>query len=97
MAEQNFHKAHYAAEKLGQIKGIEQKFSGPFFNEFVIELPIDWPSVDRALEEKGIIPGLGLEESFPELRNCTLLCTTEKHNKEDIDRLASALEDVLEK
>ncbi len=96
MAEQNFHKAHYAAEKLGRIMGVKQKFSGPFFNEFVIELPRDWPSVHRALEEEGIIPGLGLEESFPELRHCALLCTTEKHNKEDIDRLASTLADVLE-
>jgi len=97
MAHQNAQKAHYAAERLGQIKGIEQKFSGPFFNEFVIELPTEWSSVHQALKKKGIIPGLGLEEFFPELRNCALLCITEMHKKEDIDRLVTALEDVLKK
>ena len=97
MALQNVQKAHHAAEKLGQIKGIEQKFSGPFFNEFVIELPTEWPPVDQELKRNGIIPGLGLEESFPELRNCVLLCVTEMHKKEDIDRLVTVLEDVLKK
>ena len=97
MAEQNFHKAHYAAERLGQISGVEQKFSAPFFNEFVIELPVDSSSVYRALEEKKILPGLDLEDSFPELRNCTLLCATEKHSKEDIDRLTSVLEETLKR
>lgn len=97
IAEKNLQKACYAADRLGQIQGIEQKFSGPFFNEFVIEFSTEWAHINKALKEKGIIPGLGLGEYFPELRNSALLCITEMHKKEDIDRFSAELEEVLKK
>jgi len=96
MAEQNLQKAHYALEKLSQIQGVKQKFPGPFFNEFVIELPTEWEPLNQTLKEKGIIPGLSLEEFFPDLRNCLLICVTEMHKKQDIDRFAAELEEVLQ-
>ncbi len=92
---QNIQKTNYALKKLSQIKGVKRKFSGNFFNEFVLEFSKEWEEIDRALREKGIIPGLALRDSYPELRNCALFCVTEMHKKEEIDRLVEALGGAL--
>ncbi len=95
LAWQNLQKAHYAMKKLTRIKGVQQKFSATFFNEFVLEFSEGWAKVNRKLRKKSIIGGFGLEEDFPELRRCALLCVTETHKKEDIDRLAQELKEAL--
>jgi len=38
------------------------------------------------LKEQGIIAGLPLEDWYPELKNCLLLCVTEMHTRSDIER-----------
>ena len=95
LAWQNIQKANYALEKLSQVKGIKRKFSGNIFNEFVIELSADMAKVDNALREKRVIPGLKMGEFYPGLGNCLLVCVTETHKKEEIDQLASFLEEAL--
>ena len=95
LAWQNIQKANYALEKLSQVKGIKRKFSGNIFNEFVIELSADMAKVDNALREKRVIPGLKIGEFYPGLGNCLLVCVTETHKKEEIDQLASFLEEAL--
>ncbi|MDH5467510.1 MAG: aminomethyl-transferring glycine dehydrogenase subunit GcvPA [Candidatus Aminicenantes bacterium] len=95
LAWQNMQKANYALEKLSQAKGINRKFSGSIFNEFVIELSADIAKVETALREKGVIPGLKIGEFYPGLGNCLLVCVTETHKKEEIDQLASFLEEAL--
>lgn len=94
LAWQNLQKAHYAKEKLSQIKGISLKFSGNIFNEFVCEFSKPWVDIEAVLLEKKIILGYGLESEFPEFKNCAVICVTETHKKEDIDRLAKALSEV---
>jgi glycine dehydrogenase subunit 1 len=83
LATQNLSKAHYLAGKL------KQRFSGPFFNEFVAEAP-DVAEINRALEGKKIIGGLPLGRFYPELQNTALLCCTEMTRREDMDRVAEA-------
>ena len=95
LAWQNMQKANYALEKLSQVKGINRKFSGSIFNEFVIELSVDMAKIETSLREKGIIPGLKIGEFYPGLGNCLLVCVTETHKKEEIDQLASFLEEAL--
>jgi len=95
MAWQNVQKAGYALDALTRVPGVRRKFAGPHFNEFVIELPKPWASVGKALKDMGILAGLGLGESFPELSNCGLVCVTDKHVKEDIDRLARSVREVV--
>jgi len=95
MAWQNIQKANYALEKISQVKGINRRFSGNIFNEFVIELSTDMAEVENDLREKGVIPGLKMGEFYPELGNCLLVCVTETHKKEEIDRLVSFLEEAL--
>jgi len=85
LAMQNLSKAHYLAGKL------KQRFSGPFFNEFVAEAGLrDVAEINRALEGKKIIGGLPLGRFYPELQNTALLCCTEMTRREDMDRVAEA-------
>jgi len=95
LAWQNIQKANYALEKLTQVKGIQRKFRGNFFNEFVLEFSGDLHKVEDILKEKRILAGLNIGEFYPELENCLLVCVTETHKKEEIDRLAACLEDTL--
>ncbi len=95
MARQNARKAAYAAERLASVPGVERKFSGPFFNEFVIQAPKPWAEVDAVLRAGGIIGGLGLAADYPELGDAALVCVTELKTRADIDRLAAAVGEAL--
>lgn|SRR5512138_1962385 len=95
MAWQNAQKAAYAADRLGKVKGVKKAFTGPFFNEFAIGLAKPWAAVDAALKAKGIVAGYGLEADYPGTGNAALVCVTELRTKDEIDRLAAALEEAL--
>jgi glycine dehydrogenase subunit 1 len=95
LAWHNVQKANYALEECVKISGIEQKFSGTFFNEFVLEFGKPVEDVNLYLKEQGITGGLDLEKFYPELKNCALFCVTEIHSKENIDRLVSKLKEAL--
>lgn len=91
LAWQNIQKANYALEKLSQIKGVKSKFKGNSFNEFVLEFSEGFEKISGFLKKKGIIAGLNLGEYYPELKNCCLVCVTEMHKREEIDKLAAIL------
>jgi glycine dehydrogenase subunit 1 len=84
LAEQNLAKAHYLAGKA------KPRFSGPFFNEFVISVS-DPEAVNKALLKKKIVGGLPLGRFYPELKDSMLLCATEMTKREDMDRLAEGI------
>lgn len=95
LAHQNIQKANYALEKLAGIKGVKRRFSGPVFNEFVLEFAGGWPKVEGFLRKNGVLGGLSLEPFFTELKNCALFCVTEVHKKDDIDRLVHLVGEVF--
>ena len=89
-------KTAYARQRLGRIRGVQEGFPGqPVFNEFVIRLPADAEKVAGALLEKGIAAGIPLGRWYPDLKNALLVAVTEKRTAAEIDRLATAMEDVL--
>ncbi|MEA2530768.1 MAG: glycine dehydrogenase subunit 1, partial [Thermomicrobiales bacterium] len=51
--------------------------------------------INAALRERGIFGGHDLSEEFSELGQSALYAVTEVHSKADIDRLASAIEEVV--
>jgi glycine dehydrogenase subunit 1 len=86
LAEQNLAKAHYLAGKL------KPRFSGKFFNEFVVRAEGKSPEeINKALLKKKIIGGLSLGRFYPELADSILLCATETTKRGDMDTLASHL------
>jgi glycine dehydrogenase subunit 1 len=87
MAERNVKKSHYACELLVQDGAARQVFAAPFFNEFVVKVP-GGRALWQRLREQSLVAGLVLEDWYPELKDCLLLCVTELHARDDIERLA---------
>jgi len=97
VAEQCYHKAQYAATKIGMLPGYEIVNRGPFFKEFVVRCPLPVADVKaHLLLEWGIIPGYDLTQDYPELGECLLVAVTEMNTAEEIDALAEALAEAAE-
>jgi glycine dehydrogenase subunit 1 len=93
VAELCYHKSHYLADKIGELDGYELATKRPFFNEFVIRCPRPSSEVNAALLERGIVGGYALDRVDPRREAEMLLCATEVHSREMLDRLVSALAD----
>ena len=65
---------------------------GPFFREFVVELPVPAHRVKEELGRAGIWPGISCGCWYDDMENCLLVSVTERHTRADIDSLASAVE-----
>jgi glycine dehydrogenase subunit 1 len=84
-------KAHYAAEQLSQLDGVQQKFEKPFFKEFTVQVNGDVPGLQARLLKDGYHAGLHLGRWYPHLDNCLTLAVTEKRTRAEIDGLVEAL------
>ena len=84
LALQNLSKAHYLASSL------KPRFTGPFFNEFVVNTKAVPEQLNERLLEQKIIGGLPLAKYYPELGNAVLLCATEMTQRKDMDTLIEA-------
>jgi glycine dehydrogenase subunit 1 len=90
--------SHYTARRLAELDGLRILFPDGFFKEFVVvfdETGRTVAEVNRALREQGIFGGKDLSRDFPELGQSALYCVTEVHALADVDRLVSALKEVL--
>ena len=94
VAELCYHKAHYAAEQLGKIKGMGLCFSEPFFHEFALCVNRPASEVNAHLLEHDILGGYDLGQDYPALKNHLLIAVTEMNTKEQIDSLVEALSEV---
>jgi len=88
VAELCYHKAHYAADTIGRLKGYSLVFQQPFFKEFVMRCPTAPHQINEVLFKEKIIGGLDLSHMID---NSMLLCVTEVNTKQDIDRLVEIL------
>lgn len=94
VAEQCYHKAHYAAAEIGQLAGYGIVGDAPFFNEFRVRCPRPVREINEALLERGILGGYDLEADYPHARHEMLVCVTEMNTRRQIDGLVAALEEV---
>jgi glycine dehydrogenase subunit 1 len=94
-AELCWEKSHYAAEVLGQVKGLKLKYNAPFFKEFVLETPRPAEELIRKLNTHGFHAGVPLGAWYPGMENCLLMAVTEKRTRDEIDRLAESWKKVL--
>jgi glycine cleavage system P protein (glycine dehydrogenase) subunit 1 len=83
-------KAGYAAERLTGLQGVQLAYPGvPFFKEFALSFVDRSPELVRnELTGRGFLVG-------PVIRDSLLVACTERRTKEDIDRLAEAMGEVL--
>jgi glycine dehydrogenase subunit 1 len=93
VAEVCYHKAHYAAERIAQLRGYQVHTRLPFFNEFAVTCPRPIAEINRYLLEKHqIIGGYDLSQDYPDRENQMLLAVTEMNTRAEIDALVQALE-----
>src|SRR5262245_65596984 len=85
VARQNPQKPHYAATEICRLVGFEQRFSAPFFNEFVVRTPRAASEVLKRLFEKKIIGGIALDTYYQDMSDSLLVCVTENAKKECIE------------
>ena len=85
LAEQNLAKAHYLAD------GLDLRFTGPFFNEFVMRADA---AFNDDLLKHNIIGGLSLGRFYPELKDCVLVCATEMTKRTHMDQFKKVAESL---
>jgi glycine dehydrogenase subunit 1 len=93
----NHAKAIAAADRLTQVAGVAL-VNDSFFNEFTLALPREARPVVRAMATKGVLGGVSLGRLYPgaeTLENGLLVAVTETATDEDVEALATALEEVL--
>ena len=97
LAAQNLSKARFALEELEKIRGVRRSFSGPFFNEFVVEFPRSVRLVNGELLTHKIIGPLPIGSYFSDQTKRALFCVTETVSRAEIERMAEAIRDILAK
>ena len=91
VGELNYHKAHYAADRINQLDGYAVDVGKAFFNEFVVSCPRPVAETNEALLQEGIIGGYDLGQNYFHLEDHMLVCVTETNSKDEIDRLVEVL------
>jgi glycine dehydrogenase subunit 1 len=95
LALMNLSKAEYAKKVISGVHGCKLNFTGPTFNEFVLEVGGEPKKVLEKLKKENILGGFPIGKFYPELDHHLLVTVTEMNQKEDIDRWAEALERSL--
>lgn len=96
VAEQGLQKAHYLADALAGLAGVELPYaSSPFMNEFVVKTARSSAELLKSMQAKGILGGVALDRFFPERKHELLICVTETKKKAQLDRYVQSLKEVL--
>ncbi|MDF7775015.1 aminomethyl-transferring glycine dehydrogenase subunit GcvPA [Sphingomonas sp. AOB5] len=89
--------ASAAADRLAAVSGVEL-VTPTFFNEFTLKLSKEARPLVRQLADQGILAGVSLGRLYPGeagLENGLIVAVTETTTTEDVETLASALEEAL--
>jgi glycine dehydrogenase subunit 1 len=99
LGETIMYKANYAMRLLSRIDNVRVPvFKSAHFKEFTVNFDqagLKADDVNKRLLKHQIQGGRDLSKEFPEVGQTALFCVTEIHSKEEIQRLADALEEAL--
>jgi glycine dehydrogenase subunit 1 len=82
-------------DRLKSVAGVRRRFASPAFHEVTLALPAPCAPVLDQLCGQGLLAGLDLSESYPELGNAILVCTTETKTAADLERYGRSLSAAL--
>ena len=92
-------RSRYLTSRLSTIPGVRAPaFESVAFREFVVGFTGTGRTVaeiNAALLERGIFGGVDLSGYFPELGQAALYAVSEVHTKDDLDRLVSAVAEIV--
>ncbi|MFM9827978.1 MAG: aminomethyl-transferring glycine dehydrogenase subunit GcvPA [Sphingomonas sp.] len=89
--------ASAAADRLAKVPGVEL-VTDRFFNEFTLKLPRDARSTVHEVAARGVLAGVSLGRLYPgeeSLAHGLVVAVTETATPDDVEALATALEEVL--
>lgn len=81
---------------LTAVKGVRRAFVGPYFHEAVLLFDRPVAPILTSLASRGILGGLDLSETYPELGYALLVCATETKSLGDINSYVTALGDAMQ-
>lgn len=86
-------KAEYLKKRIAALPGFALAYpKTATFNEFLVRVRGgNAKAVSEQLARKGILAGVPVSQFYPERADQLLIAVTEKHTREDLDRLADAL------
>jgi glycine dehydrogenase subunit 1 len=98
---QNVHKSHYLARRLAAETKVELFFDKPFFNEFLIRLPVPSRRVVDAFAEEQFFAGIVGADLFgggfaDDVDRMLLVAVTEKRTRAELDRYVDLMKRVTE-
>ena len=85
VAELCIQNAHYLAEQLTSIPGVELLYNQPFFKEFALRLPGPAESLLTLMLGHKMLAGIDLSRFDYPLDNAILIAVTEKRSKDEMD------------
>ena len=94
-AEQSHSNTQLLMDELEKLNGVQRVFNSANFHEAVFKFDLPLDDVLRSLAEEGIIAGIRLDEDYPELANCLMVCATETKSEEDIKSFTQILSATL--
>ncbi|MCT4533886.1 aminomethyl-transferring glycine dehydrogenase subunit GcvPA [Halodesulfovibrio sp.] len=94
-AELSMERAHYLADRLTMIEGVELLNGAPFGNEFAIRLPIKAEEAIEALMDKGFVTGFPVGRYYEDMDDVLLVACTELHSFEQIGVFTELLGGIL--
>ena len=98
VAELCYHKAHYAAQRIGEVQGYAVDTRRPFFNEFVVTCPRSVEHTNKVLFDSfNIIGGYDLGKDYTDRRDQMLIAVTETNTKAEIDDLVEGLKQARDR
>jgi len=86
-----YHKAHYLSSLISDLPGFTLPLEGTFFQEFVIQCPIDPKVINEKLLDYKIIGGLDISKS---IHNGMLVCASELNSIDEIHGFVAALKEI---
>ncbi|MFB3786081.1 MAG: aminomethyl-transferring glycine dehydrogenase subunit GcvPA [bacterium] len=95
-AEHSVRNAHILQERLCGLGGVKLAFDRPFFNEFLLELPLPVDSVIESCQAAGLLPGVRVAPADGHGREGVLVCATEATRPQDMDLFVHTLAGILE-
>ncbi len=95
LATLNLEKAHYLADRLGALPGCSLAFDGPFFNEFVLRVPIDPQGIREGLRKEGILVDDPAHLEALGVTGALRFAVTEKRSRYELDHLVDLVGRML--
>lgn len=95
VAGRSYRNTHRLVTMLSKLPGVRRVFDGEYFHEAVIGVNKPPRQVLDQLADHGIVGGYALDEHYPDLDQCLLVCATETKTEQDLKRYTHALGRVL--